>query len=431
MAVRDNHSEPLDQILLLQSLLPIAQDLLHVGQLCCATLGAMPGVHSVGFRSIEDEWVAVSDRKGNQSITLFAKFEQFITDRFTASLHSRSVEYGSLVFLLDRPEEFSAVRPYVENTANLAALVLENLQQRSDLTSVNHTLETKVKNRTNHLVRVMDDLKIEKTRLKDSRDQVARQNMDLIHAMEDLVSAKEAIERSNDELMQFSYRTSHDLKAPLITSKRLADFVVQDIVDGNLDEAKLNSKKIVNQMGRLEVLVGDILSLAKVGIEKPERTEVDFAEILILTSDHLSTLIEESGCHITQSIKLSSPVFGETIRYAQIIENLVSNGIKYRDTNKDCNFVNVDIRDTEDQILISIEDNGIGIPEHNQADVFKMFKRFHPSVSFGSGLGMSIAKKHIISLGGDVEFKSSADGTNFKITIPKGANNEANAHPDH
>jgi signal transduction histidine kinase len=67
-----------------------------------------------------------------------------------------------------------------------------------------------------------------------------------------------------------------------------------------------------------------------------------------------------------------------------------------------------------------VSDNGIGIPEKHQAEVFDMFKRFHVEKSTGSGLGMALVKKHIEYLKGDISFTSSKDGTVFTITIPMG-----------
>jgi len=105
-------------------------------------------------------------------------------------------------------------------------------------------------------------------------------------------------------------------------------------------------------------------------------------------------------------------------RITQILENIVSNGIKYRDSEKGQSYVRIVIRGEDDGIRLLIEDNGIGIPEKHQGEVFTMFKRFSPSHSFGSGLGMAIVKKHIEFLKGNIEFTSSEAGTVFNVYLP-------------
>ena len=66
-----------------------------------------------------------------------------------------------------------------------------------------------------------------------------------------------------------------------------------------------------------------------------------------------------------------------------------------------------------------VKDNGIGIPRDYMSDLFKMFKRFHPKIATGSGLGLSIVKKNLDRMGGTIDVASSSDGTSFLISIPR------------
>lgn len=242
-----------------------------------------------------------------------------------------------------------------------------------------------------------------------------------IQDIHDRVTAATNLSKLNEELMQFSYRTSHDLRAPLTTSKRLAEFIEKDINSGNTQEALINAAKIAQQMERLELLVGDMLDLARAELRTESDEEIDFKELEESIRDRLAWMIEESDCSVAFDISLQEPVVGEKSRYTQIIENLVSNGIKYRNTENERMFVDIKVFDDNDNIHIEIQDNGIGIPKTNQGETFKMFKRFHPAVSTGSGLGLSIVRKHLDILGGAVELDSSPVGTLFKLSIPKKA----------
>jgi signal transduction histidine kinase len=123
---------------------------------------------------------------------------------------------------------------------------------------------------------------------------------------------------------------------------------------------------------------------------------------------------------VLDDIKQGTVFAGERVRLAQIIENLLSNGIKYKNPEREHQFVKVSAWNENDSLHLNIADNGLGIPQKYLSDVFKMFKRFHPAVSSGSGLGLSIVKKHVDSLNGTIQVTSSDAGTQFKITLPMG-----------
>ena len=244
-------------------------------------------------------------------------------------------------------------------------------------------------------------------------------NLENSKELQNIINEKtSSLQKANEELTQFSYRTSHDLKAPLSSSKVLAQFVSLDIDQGNLSEAKENANKISKQMEKLENLVVDILSLAQADLDSTPPLAIDFDEMLTDITERLSWLRKENPCSLDINISLSKTIVSEKIRFSQVIENLISNALKYYDKNKTSPYVKVNIFNREDTIFIDIADNGIGIPDEYQNEVFTMFKRFHPNTSNGTGLGMTIAKKHIDYLGGTITFESSKQGTTFNIMVP-------------
>ena len=227
-----------------------------------------------------------------------------------------------------------------------------------------------------------------------------------------------SLQQANDELAQFAYRASHDLKSPLSGAKSLAQFVIQDIKAGDTEEASNNARIIYQQMEKLETLVVDILLLAKAEIGNEEKDFIDFEQIFIDMKERLTWLMKDNPCTLNTSVNLSTPIRSEKARFAQIIENLISNGLKYYDRDNASPFVNCDIHDELQQLIIIVTDNGIGIPKKHQSEVFDMFKRFHVETSSGSGLGMALVKKHVEYLNGEISLQSSNKGTTFKIIIP-------------
>lgn len=238
--------------------------------------------------------------------------------------------------------------------------------------------------------------------------------------LESLVEHRtQSLTRANEELAQFAYRASHDLKAPLTSTKCLAGFIVEDIEAGKLDYAKADAEKIAEQMITLERLVTSILSLTETDHPELGQEEINFQQLLSDIRVRCQSLLDSSGCQFETEIQLKNPVLSQPIRILQILENLIVNGIKYCDPIKRKPFVRASIRERDDCHIIQIEDNGLGIPENRSPELFQMFKRFHPDVSFGSGLGLSIVKKHVDCLHAIIDVKSSNKGTTISIKLPK------------
>jgi len=239
----------------------------------------------------------------------------------------------------------------------------------------------------------------------------------------EIVNTLEDLMRANEDLTQFAYASSHDLKAPLTTSKSLTECVLQDIDDGDLDEAKKNLNKIHLQMERLENLVTDILSLAQADFKETELEPVNFEEMLGAIEEKLGWIHEDSDFLVKKEISRSEHFKVDKTRVVQILENLLSNAMKYRDNQKPSQFVSINISTSQNELQIVVKDNGLGIPEKHQTDLFKMFKRFHPKTAIGSGLGLSIVKRNVDRMGGAIRAESSPEGSIFTIDIPNQENN--------
>lgn len=230
----------------------------------------------------------------------------------------------------------------------------------------------------------------------------------------------QSLTRANSELSQFAYRTSHDLKAPLTASKLLTNFIIEDIEAGEIDNAIQDINRIHDQMVKLEELVMSILSLTEADSIETNTNLVNFDNVLDDIQQRLLGMNDDSECVVYREIDHDIQVFSCPIRITQILENLISNALKYKDEKKsELPFIKVIVSEVDDQYQFIVEDNGVGIPEDRHKEVFQMFKRFHPQLSFGSGLGLAIVKKHIDYLNGTIKMHTSPNGTKFIITIPK------------
>lgn len=223
---------------------------------------------------------------------------------------------------------------------------------------------------------------------------------------------------SNEELSQFSYRTSHDLRAPLITVRGLAEVIREDIKDGDYLEAEKNAKNIIGHVKRLETLVVDILNLAKADLEITENEEINIEEIISEIQGRLKSTYIDNDVIIQTDLDHSISFHVSKVRITQVLENLISNAIKYSDENKPFRSIKISTIQRDDKNCCVVEDNGIGIPDAFNKRVFSMFQRFHPKISYGSGLGMYIIKKHVDKMEGQISFTSSTSGTKFIIELP-------------
>ena len=248
-----------------------------------------------------------------------------------------------------------------------------------------------------------------------------RPRMMLEQAQRDTLIANRRLSYANEELSQFAYRTSHDLKGPLTTIEGLSRYAIKDLQSGDYAEVRSNVAKIGAQAGKLSKLVADILELSRADLLDVERDSVDIALVYEHAIRSVGNQIGVQDTTLTSDIRLSRPFTSQGTRIAQILENLISNGVKYADPDRAERRVSFSAWDDDASVTLCIEDNGLGIPLSCQPDVFAMFKRFHPKVATGSGLGLSIVKKHFDRLGGDIRFTTSESGTRFTIVLPRHA----------
>ncbi|MEP1869439.1 MAG: PAS domain-containing sensor histidine kinase [Paraglaciecola sp.] len=231
--------------------------------------------------------------------------------------------------------------------------------------------------------------------------------------------SEDKIEQANAELEEFSYRTSHDLRSPLVSSIRLLDIVQEAVKNNEKDHALMGIGHIQKSLNQLEELVKDILTLT---LTKNEKEDYEAVNVDTVINDSLNNLK-----HMESYERLSiqfAPQFEEFLitkknRFVLIVENLLSNAIKYQDVSNDSSFVKVTTYSQGNNFILTVSDNGLGIPKSLQKQLFQMFKRFHPKTSFGSGLGLYMMKKSIDVLGGRIEFSDVDNLSTFKVTLPQ------------
>ncbi len=236
-------------------------------------------------------------------------------------------------------------------------------------------------------------------------------------------NARSELKHANTELEEFAYRTSHDLRSPLISSIALLNIVESSVEDSNKDQALTSLSHIRNSLSKLEALVTDILALTQTKSIKETNQPIDIEDIIENTLEKLSHMDHFDRLSVHTQFRFHDQLTGKKDRFILIVENLISNAIKYQDMDKKKSFLEISTYQEKDSFILSVKDNGIGIPKDKRTELFKMFKRFHPKVSFGSGLGLYMVKKSADIIGATLTFEDKDDTSCFKLILPLSAIN--------
>jgi two-component system phosphate regulon sensor histidine kinase PhoR len=220
----------------------------------------------------------------------------------------------------------------------------------------------------------------------------------------------------------FVANVSHELRTPVANIQGYAE----TLLEGALDEKKHAEEfiRIIHSgADRLAKLIEDLLSLSGIEsgkvIAKPKPCSIH--PIIKKVVSGLERQAKEKGINIEVSIPDDVPqIMADEMRISQVLLNLIDNAIKYSD--KDSN-VNIAVFNEAECVKVSVNDNGIGIPEKDLPRIFERFYRVDKARSRelgGTGLGLSIVKHIIQEHGGDVSVESTiGKGSRFTFTVPK------------
>ena len=224
------------------------------------------------------------------------------------------------------------------------------------------------------------------------------------------------LRKTNHELDKFVYSVSHDLRAPLLSMQGVVDITADETTE-ELTAAHMQMLK--GSIARLDNFVGEILNYSRNARGEIKTGDVDFKKIISEITDDLKYMASDTKhVEIAVNIEQNSHFNSDEGRIRVIVNNLVSNAIRYHNPAVEQPYVNIKVSANELASVIEISDNGIGIPEKHQQKVFDMFYRVSEK-SRGSGLGLYIVKETLDKIQGDIQMESQVGaGTKFTIHIP-------------
>jgi PAS domain S-box-containing protein len=235
--------------------------------------------------------------------------------------------------------------------------------------------------------------------------------------IQDRKEAQFALERSNEELRHFAYIAAHDLQEPL---RAITGFC--GLVEGRYKEQADETadpwiQRALEASERLQSLVKDLLVYSRVESRARPLEPVDMNRALEIALANLNEQIERAGATV-QSDHLPT-VPGYQLQLVQLLQNLVSNGIKYRAPGR-APEVYIRAEKAGTDWHFAVRDNGLGIPPESHAAVFDIFHRLHGHDEYpGTGLGLAICRKVVARHGGQIWIESDgSSGTVVKFTLP-------------
>lgn len=270
---------------------------------------------------------------------------------------------------------------------------------------------------------------IELTKLLTSQAAVAIQNTQLLRDMqknqkeveslninlEQRVEERTAeLNRVNEELNNFAYIVSHDLKAPLRAINQLSGWVAEDYSSVLDEQGREQMSLICGRAKRMHEMIDGILQYSRIGRVKNEDEKVDLVDII---NDVIDSIAPPENIEVNIVTPLPN-IKGERIKLYQVFQNLIDNAIKYND--KDKGIIEISCIAQGSFWQISIKDNGPGIARKYQEKVFLLFQTLKPKdLSEGTGIGLSLIEKTVAQWGGKVWIESEeGKGSQFIFTIP-------------
>lgn len=234
----------------------------------------------------------------------------------------------------------------------------------------------------------------------------------------ELSAKNKELEAKNAEIENFIYSISHDLKSPIVSIQGFAS-ILEDELKGKLDENTLQYfGRIRANTDHMHNLIRDLLEFSRVG-RLEDRPEV------VHLSDLVKVVVEEHRSLLLQK-RISVGVDGEfpavklpAKRVRQVIDNLISNAIKYIGSPEQPQ-IRVTATPQDGQVELCVQDNGLGIPKEFHEKVFMIFQRVHADLGIeGTGMGLSIVKKIVENLGGRIWVESEpGKGSTFHVLLP-------------
>ena len=226
------------------------------------------------------------------------------------------------------------------------------------------------------------------------------------------------LEKSNEELRQFAYISSHDLQEPLRMVGNFVQLLEEEYADKIDAEGKTYIKYAVDGVTRMSALIDDLLEYSKVGKSIESTVKVDLEELIQEKIFDLNAILSEKNGQVIFN-NLPSFIYAYPRQLSILFHNLIHNGLKFNTSTTPT--ITISCEERSDDYLFKVKDNGIGIATKNHQQIFEIFKRLHRKEQYkGTGMGLAIVNRIVEKHNGKIWLDSElGKGTTFYFTIAK------------
>lgn len=286
--------------------------------------------------------------------------------------------------------------------------ITERKRAEEELRQHREGLEEEVRNRTAELTAVNRQLREEIEAHRESREELLR-----AHAR--LMEEEVMLEAAKEDLSQYVFVVSHDLRSPLRAIRNYADFLQEELCQVLNDEQQQYFSGLKRALSHGENLIKDLLDFSRIGKKEIVTQRIDPGRLL-------RELLHSLPIPAEAEIVLGDgwpEVAAERTLLEQIFHNLIANAIKFNNSSR--RRVELGWLPAGDgRCELFVRDNGIGIDPRYHEQVFRMFHRLHTQKEFeGTGIGLAIVRKAAGRLNGSVRLESQKEqGASFYVTLP-------------
>jgi len=276
-------------------------------------------------------------------------------------------------------------------------------------------IEIETKNEIEDLAKALNQMTKDLQKTTTSIDNLNREITERMKAEKRQAQLLRQLEKTNQELREFVYMASHDLKAPLRGINTLANWISSDYADKLDEQGKKQLALLSRRVDRMRNLIEGIIQCSRVGHIQEEKTWMNLNK---LVREVIEMLDPPENITITVENELPT-IKCERIRFIHVFQNLINNAIKYMD--KPQGKIEIGCVEQDDFWKFSVADNGPGIKEKYFEKIFQMFQTLLPRDEFEStGVGLTLVKKIVELYEGKIWVESKAGmGSTFFFILPK------------
>jgi len=232
---------------------------------------------------------------------------------------------------------------------------------------------------------------------------------------DELQRANDALRRTNAEMEQFANVASHDLQEPLRMISSYLQLIERRYSPLLDDDGREFIHYAVDGAARMKALIADLLDFSRAGTGAATYRVVNARDLVQNALANLKTALDESGAQV--SVEPLPGILVDPVLFAQVFQNLIANGIKFRKDSRPHIIISAVCQGSE--WIFSVRDNGIGIEPQHLDRIFGIFERLHSSEEYpGSGIGLAITRKIVERHGGRIWAESQPGiGSTFRFAI--------------